>query len=317
MTNELLRTATPPGGNSPELLGSTMGTDGLLSPQPQNVAAPNYQNQAPEETVESRLTNLLKKDNPYLVGARASAERYAGSRGLQNTSIAAGAGETAAIQSALPIAQQDAGFYQQRNLAGQQGEIQSYLSGQQANQQAGLYNVQGDISSRLQSEQGDIASRQAEQSFQYDKSLKEMGYSHDQLMKQMDVDWNKIDLNARMQVEYDRLSEDNKARFDETSNKISENYQKDMLEIMLNPNFKTTADRQAALDQLNYLTQQRMQIAAKIAGVTLDWGAPKSPYQASTSPAVKTVTGAMPEDTRTDFQKHMDAMKNDPASKAW
>jgi hypothetical protein len=56
----------------------------------------------------NQLTKLLSEDSKYMQMARAGATRTAASRGLLNSSIAAGAGEAAAIQSALPIAQQDA-----------------------------------------------------------------------------------------------------------------------------------------------------------------------------------------------------------------
>ena len=266
-------------------------TQGVVAPQqaaPRQDFTSQYTNTAPEETVESRLTNLLKRDNPYLASARSGAMQQANSRGLLNTSIAAGAGESAAIQSALPIAQQDAGFYQNRNLAGQQGEIQSSLSAQQANQQKGLYETQGAISSRLAEQEFGHQKQLSMQEYAQQRGLAELGYKHEKEMKDADMAWNKIDLNARMQVEYDRLSQENKARFDQTSNAISEQYQKDLLEVLLNPHFKTKEDRQAAIDNLNYLTEQRMTIASKIAGVTLSWSAPtKSPVYPTKPPFEK------------------------------
>jgi hypothetical protein len=311
---------------------ATITKPGLLQTQYKapstNVAGPQYQNTAKEETVENRLTGLLQKDNPYLANARASAERQSASRGLQNSSIAAGAGEAAAIQSALPIAQQDASFYQQKHIAGHQGEIDSHLSGQQAQQQAGLYGVQGDISSQLSRQGHQQDSAMSKQGFQQDSALSKQGHQqaltlsekehaqrlglseqeyrqnkalshqdyqeqmvlshrqrqHDTAMKQIDVEWNKIDLNARMQVEYDRLSEDNKKRYDTTVNQINQEYQKDNMEIMLNPNFKTDADRQAALKNLNDLTEKRMKLASSIAGVTLNWAPPVSPLKPPVAP---------------------------------
>lgn len=269
--------------------------------QPKNPIPKNlYQNQEPEETVESRLTNLLKKDNPYLLSARASAERKAASRGLLNSSIAAGAGESAAIQSALPIAQQDAQFYQQKNQMGQQAAIDSYLAyqkagldvdflGRQGDQQARLYNVQGNITKKLaeQQHQYSIYSKQidakinkesAEKQHQYETSLKEMGLSHEVYMQKMKTEWDKIDLEARMFVERERLTAENQARFDDTVNKINEQYQKDVLEVMMNPHFKTVDDRNKAIAQITYLTEQRMKMAAQIAKVELKWTPPKSPY---------------------------------------
>jgi hypothetical protein len=61
--------------------------------------------------VANQLNALLAQDSPYLQSARTRALQYAGGRGLLNSSIAAGAGETAAIDSALPIASQDASSF--------------------------------------------------------------------------------------------------------------------------------------------------------------------------------------------------------------
>jgi len=60
------------------------------------------------ETVESRLTNVLQGDSPYVEQAQKDAQRMAASRGMGNTTMAAAAGQGAAIRAALPIAQQDA-----------------------------------------------------------------------------------------------------------------------------------------------------------------------------------------------------------------
>lgn len=68
----------------------------------------------PDELVENRLNNLTNDpNNQYLSQARGEAQRQAASRGLGNSSIAAGAGVRAAIQSALPIASQDASTFAQ------------------------------------------------------------------------------------------------------------------------------------------------------------------------------------------------------------
>ena len=66
---------------------------------------------APKETVAGQLDTLLSKDSPYLQSARAGAMQTANSRGLLNSSMAAGAGESAAINAALPIAAADSATY--------------------------------------------------------------------------------------------------------------------------------------------------------------------------------------------------------------
>lgn len=75
-------------------------------------------NQAAGETTQptmasDRLNSLLATDSPYIQMARTRAAQTANSRGLLNSSIAAGAGESAAIERAAPLAQSDA---EQTNL---------------------------------------------------------------------------------------------------------------------------------------------------------------------------------------------------------
>lgn len=63
------------------------------------------------ELVSSQLQKLLATDSPYLQQARNKAAQTANSRGLLNSAMAAGWGESAAIDAAAPIAQADAGVY--------------------------------------------------------------------------------------------------------------------------------------------------------------------------------------------------------------
>jgi transcription termination factor Rho len=61
--------------------------------------------------VSNQLTRLLTSGNPYLERARTKALAGANRRGLLNSSMALGAGEAAAIDAALPIAQADANTF--------------------------------------------------------------------------------------------------------------------------------------------------------------------------------------------------------------
>lgn len=63
------------------------------------------------DTVSGQLQTLRSQDSPYLAQAKQGAMEIGNSRGLLNSSITAGAGESAAINAALPIAQQDASTY--------------------------------------------------------------------------------------------------------------------------------------------------------------------------------------------------------------
>lgn len=76
-----------------------------------------------QDSVAANITGLLGSNSDYIKQARAQGERAAGKRGLLNSSIAAGSGQSAAIASALPIAAQDASTAAGKNQ--QQAEFQS------------------------------------------------------------------------------------------------------------------------------------------------------------------------------------------------
>ena len=78
---------------------------GNLQQQTANIVDPE------RGTVAGQMRGLLAENSPYLQVARTGALQTAAGRGLLNSSIAAGAGEEAAIKQALPIAQQDAQTY--------------------------------------------------------------------------------------------------------------------------------------------------------------------------------------------------------------
>jgi len=71
------------------------------------------------DTVAGQLRGLLSQDSPFITRARTSAAQAANARGLSNSSMAAGAGEAAAIDAATPIAAADAGTYSAQRLANQ------------------------------------------------------------------------------------------------------------------------------------------------------------------------------------------------------
>ena len=76
-----------------------------------------------DDSVVTRLTGLLADDSTYMQTARAAGARTAARRGLLNSSIAAGAAESAAIAAGAPLASQDAQQTFQRNQAVLEGGI--------------------------------------------------------------------------------------------------------------------------------------------------------------------------------------------------
>lgn len=92
-----------------------------------------------EQRVDAELTRILGEDSPLLAQARADAARYANTRGLQNTTMAAGMATDAMVRAALPMAQQNAQQGFQREMSNTALEQRaSEFSAEQQNQLAGL-----------------------------------------------------------------------------------------------------------------------------------------------------------------------------------
>lgn len=116
------------------------------------------------ETVAGQLGDLLKSGSPLLEQSRNRAIVQASSRGLQNSTLAAQAGEEAFISAAVPIAATDAATFAQRAQGNQAAQNQfgqnqqQFEHTQQINTQDHLQRLveqaqAGDINSRLQLEQ--------------------------------------------------------------------------------------------------------------------------------------------------------------------
>ena len=85
-----------------------------------------------EDTVQWQMDNLLDKQSRYITSARQRGTEQAAGRGLLNSSIAAGTAERAAIDAALPIAQQDASTYFSQGINNQNLANQFALARQNA-----------------------------------------------------------------------------------------------------------------------------------------------------------------------------------------
>lgn len=239
-------------------------------------------------TVEDRMTGLLAKDNPYMKVARTGAAQTANSRGLLNSSIAASAGEEAAIKSALPIAQQDAAYYQNLGQQKNQGAITSILNKEQGATESKLQAEQGEIQKGLYQTQGDITKQINDKLYQHQTTLAQMGYDHATVIKNIETEWNKIELASIESRAAAQLEGANKEMFNNSVNKISDDFMNDYLEITINPNFETSADRQKALDLLRENAQANYQITADIAGYELSWTPPTPTAPAGGSSATTT-----------------------------
>lgn len=105
------------------------------------------------ETVAGQMKELLSSGSAYLEQGRQKGLEFAAQRGMQNSTLAAQAGEQARVAAALPIAQQDASTFNQRSTLNQ--NTQNEFRAKEVDHVNRLMETaqQGDINSRLQMEQ--------------------------------------------------------------------------------------------------------------------------------------------------------------------
>lgn len=142
-----LISATAPGATGTNNGQAITGTDAAQIDPTLRTVDPN------QDTVQGQLNSILSKGSPYIDSARAGAMDTANSRGLLNTSIAAGAGEKAAIESALPIAQQDANTYSTNAATNQNADNTAKITNAAATNTANLNTAQAANASTLSSQQ--------------------------------------------------------------------------------------------------------------------------------------------------------------------
>lgn len=121
---------------------------------------------AATETMAGQMAKLTAKESGLMTQARTKSAQQANARGLLNSSLALEAGESAAMNAALPIAQFDAGVYDlasRENTAAKNRAFEfsaaadntAALTDANAANQFSLTNLTGDIQSRQIREQGE------------------------------------------------------------------------------------------------------------------------------------------------------------------
>ena len=141
------------------------------------------------ETVQGQLAGLMADESEYIRRARMAGNRMAAARGSQAGSYYAGAAQGAAIDRALPIASQDAGWYGQTASDNMEAENRSRIVGSQnatslananISARSGIANAL--IRSDLEREQGALG-----RNFQRDENT--LGREHDSTMSREDREW--------------------------------------------------------------------------------------------------------------------------------
>lgn len=111
-------TLAPTGGligtpvtTAPDVTQATAPASGVVPTTQAAQTTANVQAVAPTQTVSGQLDEMLKADSPYIQRAQSRSMEQSNARGLLNSSMAAGAGTSAAIDAAAPIAQGNANLF--------------------------------------------------------------------------------------------------------------------------------------------------------------------------------------------------------------
>jgi hypothetical protein len=119
--------------------------------------------------------------------ARKSGERMAQARGMLNSGLSGQYSQKAAIDAALPIAQQDSGVRTTAGMAGYQGRIDAARANQDYGNQASTINLQSSNSSKLSSQEAQQKSALSGQEYgQQSKLSGQQAQQTERLQKQAD-----------------------------------------------------------------------------------------------------------------------------------
>ena len=227
---------------------------------------------AGKETVAGQMDTLLNAESPYLTRARTRAAQTANSRGLLNSSIAAGAGEAAAIDASLPIASQDASIYGTASRDNQLATNQaSQFGASETNtttrQNAASMNQAGQAKLAAELETGLIGTRAgAESTLQAERAVQERGLTElrGQLEQQLQtLRGGQAEMLAGIESNYKTLIQANAS-----AGSFFSDVTKSMSLIMANVD-TSPEQKQAAVDKLGAMLRSGLSVIGAVADIDL------------------------------------------------
>lgn len=240
------------------------------------------------QTAAGRLEGMLESGSPLMERARTQGLQTANSRGLLNSSMAAGAAQGAMIDRAQPFALQDSNNLMQnaRQDAAAQNEqamlqsstlADSFLNNQQFQQQGALNQQNYDIQSGLAQQQAGLQAQRAAQGYAYDRGM--AGYqadlqaARDERLAGLDQDMARLqsDLTeARAQNDFGREQQilDQQAAIQQERDQLLFGQQRALSEQEFGQQQQLTeqqADIQAQRDQrLSEIDQQQAELESEL-----------------------------------------------------
>ena len=236
-------------------------------------------------TVAGQLPGILSSGSPYMQAAELKGKQYASSRGLLNSSMGAEAAQKAAIEAALPIAQQDAQTYAQAGLLGQEGEqagaltnlegeASSKLSAQGAFQDQEKIALQAEATAKLSQQNAIQAETMAgieQAGANFMEALKQTGATDIETIQQTGANYRQqVGLEMDKVIAIMNISDSEKAAIANSMNTLGQNFQTSLVSIQTNPN-ATPESKKELLNQLMGTSQANVASLGSIYGVEIYW----------------------------------------------
>lgn len=233
-----------------------------------------------ESLVQNQLTGLLDPNSALMKRAVSQTQEAAAGRGLQSSSIAAGAGMGAMIDRALPIAQQDAQTYGNAQQLGWQQNFTSEQNNLNREHDANMFDKNATFQAQMQDlqyrQQLGTLDYQGQQQLQQMERSAQLQQQRDHLMQQFD--FNKMDKAFVQDLEKTKLQFDyNTEMFEKqvgaqaaldyrnASTSAYNSYLEQVASVYSNPNM--TPEQQAAgVAKLQQLFQQQQSALQAIYG---------------------------------------------------
>lgn len=163
--------------------------------------------------VAGRVNDITSSGSPLMTAARTRAKQTSAKMGLQNSSLAAQAGEQSVIETATPIATSDAQLYQNQQLANQNSQNQVGLANAQQRTTIGLQGLNLTENSRQfgqnlveQRRQFDTTTGVNQQQFAQNLALEKenLAAQREQFAQKLGLDTAQLQLNRDQLTQQDR-----------------------------------------------------------------------------------------------------------------
>jgi len=269
--------------------GSTGG--GLLTPQaptasnpaaaatttvPTTAAVATYnptkQTVSPESLASNQLSAITATGSQLTDQAKAQAQAAANRRGLLNSSIAAEAGQQAVLNTALPLAQQNASTYANADTANAQYSNAAPQFNAAAQNTANLAGQQASLSQRLAEIQASTTMSVADKQIAAQKAIADSENANKMQLQQLQSDTQKAlaNMDTDSKTKLAQIDADNRQLLQTniSAANIYAQYAQAVSQILQSKDMDAAA-KQAAVDNQLAIMQQTLKAIGQVSGLDL------------------------------------------------